>query len=269
MARIIVVGNANVDRIWWLDRPLAPGGRLSCRATEERYGGGGYNTGLVLLDLGHEVILVTSLYDDDKGRSYLDDLGRRGFNTDFVDLVPGATQAVEILVDPDGERTIIAPAGRRRPGIETLPPVDASLVYLNARAMSAAALRRLDDFEQVVSQYPLFAESRPANILIASRSDVKGTARTAWQAAAEIAGPRLETLVLTSGMRPIEVVSRQDSVVVDVPPAAPVRDTTGAGDYFAGGYIDAIVRGFDAGAAALAGCKAAASRLTASEYAGP
>ncbi|MDR6665986.1 PfkB family carbohydrate kinase [Rhizobium sp. 1399] len=264
MARIMVVGNANVDRIWWLDRPLVPGGRLACQSIEERYGGGGFNAGLVLLDLGHEVMLVTSLHDDDRGRTYLKDLGKRGFNTDFVGLVPGKTEAVDILVDPSGERTIIAPAGRRRPGIEALPPIDASLVYLNARAMSPAALRQLDDFDQVVSQYPLSAERRPANVLIASRSDVKGAAQTAWQAAAEIAAPRLETLVLTSGMQPIEIVSRQDSIIVELPPAAPVRDTTGAGDYFAGGYIDAIIGGLDAGAAALAACKVAASYLAAS-----
>ncbi|MEK1902852.1 MAG: PfkB family carbohydrate kinase, partial [Rhizobium sp.] len=141
MARIMVVGNANVDRIWWLDRPLVPGGRLACKSIEERYGGGGFNAGLVLLDLGHEVMLVTSLHDDDRGRTYLKDLGKRGFNTDFVGLAPGKTEAVDILVDPSGERTIIAPAGRRRPGIEALPPIDASLVYLNARAMSPAALR--------------------------------------------------------------------------------------------------------------------------------
>ncbi len=269
MARIMVVGNANVDRIWWLDRPVAPGSRLSCQAIEERYGGGGYNTGIVLLDLGHEVTLVTSLYDDDKGRTYLNDLRQRGFNTDFVNLVPGTTPSVEILVDPQGERTIIAPAGRRRPGIEALPEVDASLVYLNTRGMSEAALKRLDDFDQVVSQYPLFAERRPANVLIASRSDVTGAARTAWQAAAEVAGPRLETLVLTSGTQPIEIVSRRDQIIVDVPTTAPVRDTTGAGDYFAGGYIDAMVRGLDADAAALAGCKAAAQRLAAAEHAGP
>jgi sugar/nucleoside kinase (ribokinase family) len=265
----MAVGNANIDRIWWLDRPVAPGSRLSCQAIEERYGGGGYNTGLVLLDLGHEVMLVTSLYDDDKGRTYLKDLRRRGFNTDFVDLVPGATPSVEILVDPHGERTIIAPAGRRRPGIEALPPVDASLVYLNTRRMSPVALQQLNDFQQVVSQYPLAVERRPANVLIASRSDVKGSAQTAWQAAMDIAAPRLETLVLTSGTQPIEIVSQKDSIVVAVPPAAPVRDTTGAGDYFAGGYIDAIVRGLDAGAAALAACKVAVSRLAASGYDGP
>ena len=38
MARIMVVCNANVDRIWRLDRPLVPGGRLSCQSIEERYG---------------------------------------------------------------------------------------------------------------------------------------------------------------------------------------------------------------------------------------
>ena len=102
---------------------------------------------------------------------------------------------------------------------------------------------------------------RPANVLIASRSDVKGVSHTAWRAAAEIAAPRLETLILTSGMQPVEIISEQGSILVEVPPTASVRNTTGAGDYFAGGYIDAIVRGLDAGAAALAACKAAASRL--------
>lgn len=265
MARIMVVGNANVDRIWWLDRPLVSGGRLSCQSIEKRYGGGGFNTGLVLLDLGHEVVLVTSLCDDDEGQAYFRDLGKRGFNTDFVSLVPGATAAVEILVDPNGERTIIAPAGRRRPGIEALPPIDASLVYLNTRAMSPAALEQLADFNHVVSQYPLSSGRRPADVLIASRSDVKSTAQTAWQAAAEIAAPRLQTLVLTSGTQPIEIISEQNSILVEVPPTAPVRDTTGAGDYFAGGYIDAMVRGLDSGAAALAACTAAASRLVSSE----
>jgi sugar/nucleoside kinase (ribokinase family) len=183
--------------------------------------------------------------------------------------VPGATAAVDILVDSNGERTIIAPASRRRPGIETLPSIEASLVYLNTRQMSSAALQQLEDFDRVVSQYPLSTERRPANVLIASRSDVKGAAQTAWQTAAETAAPRLETLVLTSGMQPIEIVSQEHSVVVEVPPAAPVRDTTGAGDYFAGGYIDAIVRGLDAGAAALAACKIAASRLATSGYDGP
>ncbi len=264
MARIMVVGNANVDRIWRLDRPLVPGGRLSCQSIEERYGGGGFHTGLALLDLGHEVVLVTSLSDDDRGRSYLKDLGKRGFNTDFIDVVPGETAPVDILVDPNGERTIIAPAGRRRPGMDNLPPIDASLVYLNARVMSPAALRQLEDFDVVVSQYPLSAERRPANVLIASRSDVKGTAQTAWQAASEIAAPRLETLVLTSGMQPIEIVSQRGSIIIAVPPAPPARDTTGAGDYFAGGYIDAMVRGLDAGAAALAACRVAASYLAAS-----
>lgn len=262
MARIIVVASANVDRIWWLDRQLVPGGRLFCRSVEKRYGGGGYNTGSALLDLGHEVVLVTSMPDDDEGRAYLQALGERGFTTDFIRLVPGRTTPADILVEPDGERTIIGHAGAGKPGIAALPPIDASLVYLNTKLLGPDAIRHLNDSAYVISQFPLSGDRRPADVMIGSRSDLAGPPETDWQAAVEIAGSRLRTFVVTNGKEPVEIVDGHGRIQVEIPEPLPVRDTTGAGDFFAAGYIDAVVGGLDAEQAALAGCRVAATWLS-------
>jgi sugar/nucleoside kinase (ribokinase family) len=262
MARIMVVASANVDRIWWLDRQLVPGGRLLCRSVEKRYGGGGFNTGSALLALGHEVVLVTSLCDDEEGRAYLQALGDRGFITDFIRLVPGRTTPAEILIEPDGERTIIGHGGARKPGIDALPPVDASLVYLNTKSLGPKAIRHLNDCAFVISQFPLSGDRRPADVMIGSRSDMTGPPETDWQAAADVAGARLRTFVVTNGREPVEIVDGHARIRVEIPEPLPVRDATGAGDFFAAGYIDAVVGGLDPQQAALAGCRVAASWLS-------
>ena len=149
-----------------------PGGRLFCRSVEKRYGGGGFNTGSALLALGHEVVLVTSICDDEEGRAYLRALGERGFITDFIRLVPGWTTPADILIEPGGERTIIGHIGARKPGIDALPPIDAPLVYLNTKSLGPAAIRHLDDSAYVISQFPLSGDRRPADVMIGSRSDM-------------------------------------------------------------------------------------------------
>ncbi|HTJ59113.1 MAG TPA: PfkB family carbohydrate kinase [Devosiaceae bacterium] len=265
MARILVVGSANIDRIWWLDRPLVSSGRPFYERIESRLGGGGFNTGSALLALGHEVLLATTLFDDDKGRAILATLDACGFDTRFIAFVPGESIETEILIDPQGERTIIGRAGTgRKPVMAELPRVEAAAIYLNSRRMSATATSGLARFPHVVSQFPLSpGEIRPADVLIASRSDVSGPADTLWRDARERAGQRLSQLVLTDGSKPVCVIERGEQVEVPVPPIGPVRDTTGAGDAFAAGYIDGILRGPDTAAiAARRGNEAAAAWLS-------
>lgn len=263
MARIVVMATIGLDRVWTLDRPLRAGGRHVCEGIETRLGGGGFNTGDVLIELGHEVVLVTNLADDDGGRWCRAVLDERGFDTRFVESVPGATVPTEVFVDPAGERTILRHANSSRSGALRLPPIDADAGYLNVRRVDPAVVAPLKGFPWVVSQFPLdHREARPADVLIASRSDVAAaTSAALWRDGVAIAGERLETIILTNGPEAVTIVERGRDLRVAANPVASPIDTTGAGDFFVAGYIDAVLAGREAPEAAHLGCIVAARHL--------
>ena len=69
--RVVVIGHINHDRIWRLTEPLRAGGRIAWASRETRLGGGGYFTARRLLDLGHEVALLSNLMSDAHGEAAL------------------------------------------------------------------------------------------------------------------------------------------------------------------------------------------------------
>jgi sugar/nucleoside kinase (ribokinase family) len=259
VARILIVGSVNIDRVWWLDAPLRAGARLSYDRIERRYGGGGYYTGLTLAVLGHDVRLLTRLAGDDDGRRCLAMLEQAGLDTSLVTMVDGKTTPLEILLDPSGERTIIFPSRARRPLISAIPETDADLAYINAHRVDPAASEALLTRHPVVSQFPLGAgERRPAHVLIASRSDIAlDASATLFAAARARAGVSLCSLVLTDGANPVRVVGEAGEMRLPVPFCPPVAETIGAGDVFAGGFIDAYVRGASEAEAARRGSETA------------
>ncbi len=263
MARIVVVGTVGLDRVWKLDRPLRAGGRHACEGVMTRLGGGGFNTGDVLVGLGHEVTLVTNLADDEAGRWCRATLDERGFDTRFVGMAPGSTVVTEILVEPAGERTILRRAGPRPLDGLMLPSIDADGAYFNVRRLNPAAAVPLTRFPRIVSQIPMeLGEVRPADVLIASRSDVpESAAAVLWRDGVAISGSRLETIVLTNGPYPVTVIERDRAVHVAAMPVISAGDTTGAGDFFAAGYMDAALAGWESSEAARIGCVVAARRL--------
>lgn len=78
-----------------------------------------------------------------------------------------------------------------------------------------------------------------------------------------VAASVARAVVVKHGALPTDVIVDGGLVArVDVEPVPGIRDLTGAGDAFAAGFLAATVHGADAGAAALAGHRAAASVLT-------
>jgi sugar/nucleoside kinase (ribokinase family) len=258
VARILIVGSVNIDRIWWLNAPLRAGTRLSYDRIERRYGGG-YYTGLALAALGHDVRLLTRLAGDDDGRRCLAMLEQTGLDTSLVTMTDDKTTPLEILVDPSGERTIVFPSRARRPLISSIPVTGADLAYINAHRMDPAASEALLTRHPVISQFPLGAGARrPAHVLIASRSDIALDAPAALFAAAHArAGASLRSLVLTDGANPVRVVGEAGEVRIPVPFCPPVAETIGAGDVFAGGFIDAYAGGASEAEAARRGSEIA------------
>ncbi len=269
MARILIVANINVDRLWRLSQPLRPGARIAHEGIAARMGGGGWYTGAELLARGHRVRIMTRLADDAAGRRCRAALEARGFDTSLVAMSEEVTRPNDILVDPAGERTILFPAAARRRPVEAIPADDSDLVYINVQRMLPAASEALLGRCPVVAQFPLAeGERRPAEVLIASRSDLGMEDRAALLAAArDRAGANLHALVLTDGPSPVRVIEAGGERVCPVPPCARVAATVGAGDTFAAGFIDGLLAGGSPAEAAAAG-NAAAGRFLATPRAG-
>lgn len=258
MLRVIVIGSVNHDRIWQLDAPLVPGGRMQFSSRTTRLGGGAFYTGQQLLELGADVAIVSRLMQDEQGEAALQSLRASGFDTDYITMAPGETAPLEIFLEPSGERTIIGPSGRSQP-LTAAGNLSGAGVYINALALAASLVDQISLQPLVLSQFPLRpATPRPADYVISSRDDVPDDLTLAWRRAGEIAGSRLKMLVLTDGTRPITLFD--GSAAIEVEPAAKVdtANTIGAGDRFAGSFLLALLEGQPPAAAARA-----ASRTTA------
>ena len=244
MHRVIVIASVNHDRIWLLDDPLVPGGRLRFSSREIHLGGGGFFTGCQLLDLGADVALVNRLMDDVQGHAALKVLQDMGFDTQQVALHPGESRPLEILLEPNGERTILYPGNRESQLFTASAALTGGAAYLNALNLDAGLVAQLDAIPLVLSQLPLRpATPRPADYIISSRDDAADEIEIVWQRAQAIAGPRLKMLVLTDGPRPINLFDGQDAIEVATAPPVPVKSTIGAGDRFSGAFLYALLDG--------------------------
>lgn len=258
MPRIIVIGSVNHDRIWQLDAPLARGGRIQFSSQITRLGGGAFYTGRQLLELGADVAIVSRLMQDEQGQAALKSLAAHGFDIGHIIMVAGETTPLEILLEPSGERTIIAPTGRSQP-LTATGTLSGAGIYINAIALDESLVAQIDAQPLVVSQFPLRpATPRPADYVISSRDDVPDDLMLAWQRAGQIAGPRLKMLVLTDGARPITLFDGLKPVEIEPTERVDTANTIGAGDRFAGSFLFALLEGRAPAAAARE-----ASRITA------
>jgi sugar/nucleoside kinase (ribokinase family) len=245
MGTVIVIGQVNHDQVWSLESPLSSGARIIYSGRVVRLGGGGFLTGAPLARLGNDVRLVCSLMDDGLGQAALATLKATGFDVRYVNMLAGETLFTEILLEPNGERTILNTGRQLRPPFAAPEPINGDAAYLNAHVLDDGLVASLETIPLVMSQFPLRrASPRPADIIIGSRADFPGEdIHRLWDKAALIAGPRLKTLVLTDAMRPISIYD--GSVLRHVTPLKEVcvADTIGAGDCFAGIFLHGLLQG--------------------------
>ena len=166
-------------------------------------------------------------------------------DTGYVTMRAGETQFTEILLEPNGERTILNSGGQMRPPYAAPEPVTADAAYLNALVLDAGLVASLRTIPLVISQFPLRSASpRPADIVIGSRADFPGEdTQVIWERASLIAGPRLKTLVLTDGTRPISLYDGKALNQVTPLKQISVPDTIGAGDCFTGIFLHGLLQG--------------------------
>jgi len=245
--RVVVIGHINHDRIWRLTEPLRPGGRIAWSSRETRLGGGGYFTARRLLDLGHDVALLSNLMSDAHGETALAELQAAGFDTTLISRRDGETDLADILLDPTGDRTILSSERRLSRNFLLDQPIIADAFYVNAPRLPETILASLNHAPLVVSQFPLReGEVRPADIMVGSKADLPGTPiDKVWLTARRLATERLTHLVMTDGPAAISVYDGSTETRVTLNRQVTVRDTIGAGDTFSGSLLHALLAGKD------------------------
>lgn len=265
--RIALLGSVNVDRIWRLEKPLVAGARIRVDETVLRLGGGAVNTAIGVVEAGGLPLVLSRVGAEALGDAALARLGELGIDTASITRKGTPQTILDLLIGPDGDRTILYPPGDKEL-VTTVPgPIEADALYVNMRLLAEPErLTAWCERMPVVCQIPLNAtDPRPAHVLVASRDDLGDrTDAEIWTLGRRIAGPTLRSVVVTRGAGPVTIFSEQGTRSITVP-GEPLADTdlTGAGDAFAAGLVVALGRSDEVAAAVLEGCRVAREVLTA------
>ncbi|WP_170958887.1 carbohydrate kinase family protein [Magnetospirillum sp. 15-1] len=249
MARIVVLGSVARDEVIHLDHRLREGAHLQGTPPVARLGGGGANTAIALSHAGHEVSLVAAVGTDPLADEMLAELSRHGVDIGPVTRISGPSTHSLVLLDPEGERTIINLTRAR----ESRPPrrlldLDADCVYVRSSGPNLAELLRSKAaLCPIVAQFHPLAEGHlPAQVLVGSHGDLD--ARILADPLGEgrrLAGDVLRWVVITHGAEGAEAFGVEGQRLRATAPDVKVVDTTGAGDAFAAGLAHALALRLD------------------------
>ncbi|KQX66812.1 carbohydrate kinase family protein [Angustibacter sp. Root456] len=282
---VVVIGDVMTDVVARADDPLALGSDTAAHV-QTRQGGAGANVAHWLASFGCSVRFVGRVGDDPFGREAVAVLSAAGVDAHVVVDPMRSTGTVVVLVGADGERTMLPDAGANSAlSADDLPPLtpdDASWLHLSgytllnpgsgpageaalARAAASGVPRSLD----VASAAPLEAlggreflrltEGVELVFCTLDEAEVLVGTRDPDTAVARLTGTYRDVVLKTgaTGAR----WARQDATGVHVPAcaaAAPVVDTTGAGDAFAAAYLAALLAGEQVPGRLTRACRAAA-----------
>lgn len=247
MARIAVLGTVAVDRVVRLEGPLQVGGQQQGTAQQGRCGGGAANAAVALARAGHRVTLVSAIGDDAAGHELVATLAAIGVDTAEVARLPQPTSNSLLLVDPQGERTIVNLQRLHAPAPERLLRLPLDCVYVRSRAPGLAPLlAELSRRTCVVAHVPPCAAGAvPAQVLVGSAPDLDAAFLADPYAAGQRAsGDRADWTVITRGAAGATAHGQQTTLTQAALPVTAV-DTTGAGDCFAAGLVHGLAAGLD------------------------
>lgn len=266
--RLAVLGDLVEDVVVWLDGPVQRGSDTPARVFRSR-GGSAANVAVAAAPYVPTRFLG-AVGADALGDRLVQVLEQAGVEVRVQRR--GRTGTVVVLVDPDGERTFL-PDRAAAQDLGPLAPEDLEGVgHLHVPAYSLHGGRTARTVRDLLGRTEL-----PVSLDASS-----------WAVLRELPDlPRVDLVFANEdelrelppglGCRVVEKHGAGDTVVVDpdgarrafaVPPVAGVRDSTGAGDAFAAGWLSAMMEGLDL-AACAARAHALARRVLTSPGAGP
>jgi ribokinase len=267
---LVVHGDLMVDVIARMAGALSRGSDTPAQVSVTG-GGSGANVAAWAAWLGAAVAVVCRVGDDQRGRHAVEELRLAGVNV-HADVDPERpTGTCIVLVEPEGERTMLPDAGANdAPAALTvtgrhLHLVGYGLLRDAARPGALAAIERAQAAGMTVSVDPSsWALLRPGaippvDLLLPNEREAAALTgdRDPERAARALAGRAAREVVVKLGADGALWTDGDD--VIRVPAqASTVVDTTGAGDAFAAGLLTARLDGVGPRAALVAGCRVAA-----------
>lgn len=275
--RLVCIGDLVEDVVVWSEGMLRTGTDNSARIRRGR-GGGASNVAVFASSLGTPVRFIGRVGDDAVGEALVRDLAMAG--VDAKVQRHGRTGTIVILVDAAGERTMFPDRGAAGE-LADVPDSwisGAAAVHLSAYSLtgpSLPVLRRAAELARAESAILTIDASSVALI----DSIGPGTFRSLIGALqptylfangieADLGSLRDlansgTTVVVKNGVEPTEVHAGGNKLAsVRVPAIDEVRDTTGAGDAFAAGFLSAVLSHADVVDAVAAGHRLARRVLT-------
>jgi len=270
---VTILGSANLDIVFTVDRIPSPGETLLASSAERFAGGKGLNQAVAAARAGASTAFIGALGDDDAGELLGTTMAEASIESGRVRRVAGATGQAFIVVDRDGENTIIVASGANAT-MSTLDPADVAtlarstvlLMQLElplAVVTEAAVAGRASGTRVMLNAAP--ARSLPAellasvDVLIVNEHEARliGESDDLSTASASLAA-RVPGLIVTRGAAGSVLYEAGEETRHIAAPRVTAVDTTGAGDTFCGAFAAAIAEGQEFGEAARFATAAAA-----------
>jgi ribokinase len=288
MAEFLVVGDATVDQMYFVDAVPDPGGEITATHAVMEPGGAGGTMATALARLGHRTRIATRVGTGPFSELALRNALAAGVSQELIQVDEVLqTSSVTILVTPDTQRTMITAIGASR-ALDASGLDAASVEGLDALVMSAYSLVDGPQRDYAVKALEL-ARAAGATTFVdmgsgavhALRDRLIGLVRkvdyllmnerelfaltgrqTISEAVSGLASRGIERLVVKVGEMGSIVITPEASELVDPYDVDGVVDTTGAGDYYTAAFAHAIMGGADLLDAARAGNVAGALNTT-------
>ncbi|EID55936.1 carbohydrate kinase family protein [Saccharomonospora xinjiangensis] len=262
--RVVVVGDVGLDIVARHDEPIVYGG--DARAAVNVTGGGaGANTALWLRDRGTDTTLVARVGDDAGGRLLRGELEAAGVHCAFAIDPETPTCCVVVLVDAEGQRTMLPDRGankRFQPSDVTAPALEgATHLHLSGYVLldpssrwggleALALARRLGLTTSVDPQaaalltdpQAFLDDVRGVDLLLPNADELRALTGSEEPEAARSLLGTVGAVAVTFGLRGAAWVDG-DGIVVAPAEDVPCVDSTGAGDAFDAGVITGWLRG--------------------------
>jgi sugar/nucleoside kinase (ribokinase family) len=262
--KVIVVGDAGLDMVAQHDAPIVYGGDTRAKVGFAS-GGAGANTALWMRSTGAETTLIARIGDDPGGRLIRAELEGAGVRCAFTVDTEASTFVVVVLVDADGQRTMLADRGANKrfvpEDVHAGELVGARHLHLSgyvlldpsSRPAGLAALAAAKEAGLTTSVDPQAAthitdpaafldDVRGVDLLMPNTDELKALTGSADpESAKELLGIVGAVAVTAS----LDGASWVDAGGITSVPAVPANcvDSTGAGDAFDAGVIAAWLAG--------------------------